>query len=118
MSDAPGETPITVETIGNAIVARAKLKMVDDTALKTLMNLVDQASDANPAVTLVILDLSTVTIMPSMALGLLLQASTKCGSRRQRLKLAGLQPQLRRVFTITRLDRVFQYADSVEAAMA
>ena len=53
-----------------------------------------------------------------MALGLLLQASTKCGSRRQRLKLAGLQPQLRRVFTITRLDRVFQFADSVEAAMA
>ena len=38
--------------------------------------------------------------------------------RRQRLKLAGLQPQLRRVFTITRLDRVFQFADSVEAAMA
>ena len=48
MSDAPGETPITVETTGNAIVARAKLKMMDDTALKTLMNLVDQASDANP----------------------------------------------------------------------
>lgn len=118
MSDAPGETPITVETTDSAIVARARLKMLDDTELKTLMNLVDQASDANPALTLVILDLSHVTMMPSMALGLLLQVSTKCAARRQRLKLAGLQPQLRRVFTITRLDRVFQFADSVETAMA
>ena len=33
----------------------------------------DQASDANPALTLVILDLSHVTMMPSMALGLLVQ---------------------------------------------
>ena len=116
MSDAPGEMPITVETTDTAIIGRPKLKMMDDTALKTLMNQVDQASDANPAMSLVILDLSQVTIMPSMALGLLLQIANKCGSRRQRLKLAGLTPQLRRVFTITRLDRVFQFADSVEAA--
>ena len=88
MSDAPAETPMTVETTGSAIVARPNLKMMDDASLKTLMTLVDQASDANPAVTLVILDLSTVTMMPSMALGLLLQMSNKCGSRRQRLKLA------------------------------
>ena len=110
------ETPLTVEHADGAIIARAKSKMVDDAALETLIGMVDQASDAHAGTGLVILDLSSVTIMPSMALGKLLLLLNKCGARRQSLKLAAVQPQLRRVFTITRLDQVFQFVDSVEAA--
>ena len=51
-------------------------------------------------------------------LGLLVQISNQCKSREQKLRLVGLQQQIRQVFAITRLDRVFQFADSVEAAIA
>ena len=42
-----------------------------------------------------------------MALGLLVQTLNKCKERHQRLKLAGAQPQIRKVLTLTRLDQVF-----------
>jgi anti-anti-sigma factor len=121
MSDTPDKAaPVTVEKTadGNAIVARANVKMMDDEALKTLTRLVDDACTGSGGVQLVVIDLSKVTIVPSMALGLLVQMSNKCKAREQRLKLAGVPPQVRQVFTITRLDRVFQFADSVDAALA
>jgi anti-anti-sigma factor len=118
MSETSDETPITVEHTDGVIVARPKMKMVDDGALRELGRLIDEASEANSSAGLVVLDLSSVTIMPSVALGHLLQLLNKCGARRQVLKLAAVQPQLRRVFAITRLDQVFQFADSVEAARA
>ena len=120
MSETPEKpAPFIVERTadGNALVARAQVKMVDDEALKTLTRHIDEASGAGGA-QLVVLELSKVTILPSMALGLLVQMSNKCKAREQRLKLAGVPPQVRQVFTITRLDRVFQFADSVDAALA
>jgi anti-sigma B factor antagonist len=123
MSDTPEKpAPFTVERTadGDALVARAQVKMVDDEALKTLIRHIDEASGASaPAgVQLVVLELSKVTILPSMALGLLVQIANKCKAREQRLRLAGVPPQVRQVFSITRLDRVFQFADSVDAALA
>lgn len=120
MSDAPEKpAPVTVEKTpdGSAIVARAHVKMVDDEALKTLTRQIDDACTGSGGVQLVVIDLSKVTIVPSMALGLLVQIANKCKARDQRLKLAGVPPQVRQVFTITRLDRVFQFADSVDAAL-
>ena len=117
MSETPEKpAPVTVQRTGSTVVARAHVKMMDDEALKTLRRLVDEASGAG-GVQLVVIELSKVTILPSMALGLLVQISNKCKSREQRLTLAGVPPLVRQVFSITRLDRVFQFADNVEAAM-
>jgi anti-anti-sigma factor len=122
MSDTPS-TPATtpVETIGGAIVGRPQMKMLDDESLKALVRRIDEASGggdgAAAAVPLVVLDLSRVVIVPSMSLGVLVQLQQKCRARQQKLKLAGLQPQVRQVFAITQLDRVFQFSDSVEAAL-
>ena len=124
MSDTPEKTPasaaVTVEKTpdGSAVIARAQVKMLDDEALKMLTRQIDEASAAAGGVQLVVIELSKVTILPSMALGLLVQIANKCKSREQRLKLAGVPPQVRQVFSITRLDRVFQFADSVDAALA
>jgi anti-sigma B factor antagonist len=123
MSDTPDKAPapaaVTVEKTpgGGAVVARAQVKMLDDEALKTLTRQIDDACTGG-GVQLVVIELSKVTILPSMALGLLVQIANKCKSREQRLKLAGVPPQVRQVFSITRLDRVFQFADSVDAALA
>jgi anti-anti-sigma factor len=65
----------------------------------------------------VVLDLSRVAILPSLALAFLMQLNSRCARRGQTLKLAAVQPQVRKVFAHTRLDEVFQFADSVEAAI-
>ena len=120
MSETPDKAPpVTVEKTpdGSALVARAQVKMIDDEALKSLTRQIDDACTGG-GVQLIVLDLSKVMLLPSMALGLLVQMSNKCKAREQRLKLAGVPPQVRQVFTITRLDRVFQFADSVDAALA
>ena len=117
MGDTSPANPIVIESRGGAVIARAQVKMMDDEALKTLTRLSDEAAAANPDALLVIVDLSRVSILPSLALGLLVQMANKCKARDQKLKLAGVQPPVRQVFAITRLDRVFQFADSVDAAM-
>jgi anti-sigma B factor antagonist len=122
VSETPSPKPVTTETItterkGGAIVARPQVKMMDDDALKALARVVDEAGRSDPDATLVILDLSRVAIVPSLGLGLLVQILNKCKARQQRLKLVGVQPQIRQVFSITKLDRIFHFADSVDAAM-
>jgi anti-sigma B factor antagonist len=117
MSDAPAAKPVTIENTDRAIIATPQMKLMDDDAIKALTRLVDDAAADHPAVPLVVLDLSRVLIFPSLALGALVQMASKCRARAQKLKLAGVQPPVRQVFAITRLDRVFQFADSVDAAL-
>jgi len=118
MSETSDRTPVTVERRGEAVVARAQARHLDDEALKGLMRSIDEASGTAGGIRLVVLDLSGVSMLPSMALGLLVQINGKCKAREQRLKLAGVSAQVRQVFSITRLDRAFQFADSVDAALA
>ena len=117
MSETPSDNPVTIEKTGGAIVARPQVKMLDQNALRALDLAVDQASESEPRAPLVILDLSRVAILPSLALGVLMRIASTCARRQQRLKFVGVQPQIRKVFALTRLDEVFQFADSVESAM-
>jgi anti-sigma B factor antagonist len=114
-----GASAVTVETRddGRAIVARPGKKLMDDEALKALRTAIDDACAANPAASLIVVDLSAVGLLPSLALGLLVQIGNKRKARQQKMKLAAVQPQVRQVFAITRLDRVFDFADSVDAAV-
>ena len=116
MSEIPSKASISIEKIDGAVIARPQMKMMDENALKALTQAIDEASGADAGIALVILDLSRVAIVPSLGLGSLVQIAGKCRARQQKLKLAGVQPQIRQVFAITRLDRVFQFADTVEAA--
>src|SRR5688572_25649304 len=109
MSDATPE-PVTVETSGNAVVARVNMKLLDDANLKRMNQLIDEAA-AKPGVTAVVLDMSRVQIVPSLGLGALVQLSNKCRAREQRLKLAAMQPQVRQTMCITKLDRVLDLVD-------
>lgn len=116
MSENPGGDPITIEKTGGAIVVRARVKILDRSAVDALERTIDQASESEPR-DLVILDLSRVAIIPSLALGLLMRIAGKFAGRQQKLKLAAVQPQVRKVFALTRLDEMFQFADSVESAI-
>ena len=117
MSDTPGVELTTIEKTGGAIVARPLGKMMDRNVLDALERTIDQASESEPRAPLVILDLSRVAIIPSLALAILMRLAAKYAGRQQRLKLAAVQPQVRKVFALSRLDEKFQFADSVDAAI-
>lgn len=114
MSETP--TPITLEKRDNGIVIRVVSKMLDEKEFKEVNRLIDEASQG-PGVAVVVLDLSRVQLVPSLTLGALVQLSSKCKARQQTLKLASLPPMLRQIFRVTRMDRVLEMADSVDAAM-
>ena len=84
---------------------------------RTVGRLLEGSAGADSGVGLVVVDLGRVAIVPSLALGLLVQLLNKCKARQQELKLVGLQPQIRQIFAMTRLDRLFQFADDVESAL-
>jgi len=117
VSETFDDNPVTAERKGAALVVRPREKMLRDVALRRLARSIDDASESDPGIALVVLDLSAVAIVPSIALGLLVQTLNKCNERQQRLKLAGVQPQIRKVLALTRLDELFELADSVESAV-
>ena len=114
MSDTTN--PIIIEKQDNAFIARVQIKLLDEKDLKLLGQLVDQASQ-DAVAALVVIDLSAVQMLPSLGLGALVQMASKCRARQQKLKLAAASPQLRQVFSITKLDRVLELTPTVEAAL-
>ena len=116
MSEESEKKPIAIESRGQVLIGRLPVKFLEDSDLKTLEGLIDKAAAQDPQISTVVVDLSQVTMMPSLALGLLVQMNHKCRARKQQLRLAGIQPAVRKVFSITKLDKIFQISDTVEAA--
>ena len=69
-------------------------------------------------VTALVVDLSEVIFIDSMALGLLLAAMKRARSREGHLRLVVSRPEIRRIFEITLLDRVLAIDSTREEALA
>lgn len=65
-----------------------------------------------------VVDLTEVTFIDSMTLGVLLGALKRLRQRSGDLKIVISDPSLRRIFEITLLDSVFALFDSRQAALA
>ena len=117
MSQTPANPSFTTETADHAVIVHVLTKLADDQPLKAVIRSTDETAGPDSGVTRVVLDMAHVAILPSMGLGLIVQLQNHCKARKQQLVIAALRPQLRQVFAITRLDRAFQFADSVEAAL-
>lgn len=67
----------------------------------------------------VILDFRNVKFMSSSMLGKLVQVHKKCQEFKVKLKLASIDPEIRQVFKITKLDKLFEIeADEASARKA
>ena len=66
----------------------------------------------------VVLDLSQVSFIPSLGLGTLVMLMRNLKKNGQRLLLVGVQPEVRTVFAITRLDKLFEMHANLEAALS
>jgi anti-sigma B factor antagonist len=65
----------------------------------------------------VVLDLTRVQFLDSSILRPLIRLNTSLRSRKAQLFVCGLEPQLREVWRITKLDHVFRVEDAVEGAL-
>ncbi len=111
------ETPsISVEQQPGAVVVRVLARDLDESHMTGLRSGIADALPTAPSLPFIV-DLSNVKFVPSLTLGALVGLATDFRSRSQRLIFASPQATVRKVFTITRLDRVLEIVDDVPAAL-
>jgi len=91
-------------------------RLVDDALIeqcgRELAALLDSSQEPN-----LLLHFGRVNFMSSSALGMLIRANKKCKEYDVSLKLCGISPEIRQVFKITGLEKVFEIHDDPAAAM-
>jgi anti-sigma B factor antagonist len=92
-------------------------RLVDDTVIEKvgndLLDLLDKSTEER-----VILDFRNVKFMSSSMLGKLVQLHKKSGEFKVKLKFCSIDPEIRQVFKITKLDKLFDIAADEAAARA
>jgi anti-sigma B factor antagonist len=68
--------------------------------------------------TVVVVDLTETDFVDSTSLGVLLGATRRLREREGEIRLVVSRPELRRIFEITLLDRIFELHDTREQALA
>lgn len=102
------------ENAGVTIVApmKERLDAHNSDVLKGAMKQVFEGGAKN-----VLVDLRQVRFIDSSGLGALVSGFKNSVSHRGRLTLSGLQEQVRSMFELTRLHRVFEIHESVDEAL-
>ena len=97
------------------LIAAIDKKLLDDDLLQMLVPAITEAVDRSPKS--VILDITNVQFLPSLGIGTLVKLQTELKKRQQRLLIAGVHANIRKVLAITRLDKLFDLNDSLDAAV-
>ena len=105
---------ITEELQGDVLILRVSEARLDAAKAPALRDALLQQIDAGHSQ--IVLDLSATEFMDSSGLGALVSAVKRMGSRGT-LAIAGAQGAVTRLFTLTRMDRVFALHPSVDAAI-
>ena len=109
----PNDIAITTEN--GIIVVRVQAANLEEQHAQSLLQQVTAAAAQTPAAP-VLLNLSPVAYMPSMAIGALVTLWKKLQESRQRLILVGAQSPVRHTLAVCRLDKLFEFCDGEEAA--
>jgi anti-anti-sigma factor len=67
--------------------------------------------------TKIVLDFAKVRMLSSSALGVLITLRKKASEIKGRIVLCGLRPDLRKVFKITNLEKLFEFQENEEKAL-
>jgi anti-sigma B factor antagonist len=65
-----------------------------------------------------VLDFSNIKLLSSNVLGMLVKVQKHIALIKGRIAICGLRPELKKIFTITRLDRTFDFYDNERQAVA
>ncbi len=113
MSEAPS---ISVEQQGQAVVVRVLARDLGEANLARVRAGIADAVSREPSLPFIV-DLSQVKFLPSLTLGALVRLVNEFRSRRQRLIFVCVQATVRQVLAITRIDRIMEVLDDVDAAL-
>jgi anti-sigma B factor antagonist len=98
------------------VIAIDATRLVDEATIdqcrREILDLLDKTDESN-----VLLHFGRVTFMSSAALGMLIRINKKCKEYTINLKLSDISPDIRQVFKITGMDKVFDIHDDAAQAM-
>jgi anti-sigma B factor antagonist len=100
-------------TVASIVVKEERLDAHNSGELKTqMLNLFEEGK------TNLVVDLGMVRFVDSSGLGSLVSGFKNASSRNGNLKLCSLQPQVKSMFELTRLHRVFEIFTTIDEALA
>src|SRR5512139_2023048 len=91
-------------------------KILDELSITQIGEQLSELVASQPNIKL-LLNFKNVEHLSSAALGMLITLDKQVKEERGRLKLSNIRPQIFEVFKITRLNRLFEIHDTVEAAL-
>ena len=98
---------LTIQLTDERLMEEGQLKRIQDELLTLLGKRTEQK---------VVLDFTKVQFMSSSMLGKLVQLHKKCTEYKVKLKLCGIDREIRKVFKITNLHKLFDIESDVAAA--
>jgi anti-sigma B factor antagonist len=112
----PSTSALSIEPAADHILVVVNQPQLNDTLLDKLHADTLAAAVQHPDLP-VVLDLSQVNYVPSLALGTLVMLMRHLKNSNRRFMLVGLQPDVRTVLTITRLDKLFEIHPNLAEAL-
>jgi anti-anti-sigma factor len=111
------ETPsISVEQRPEAVVIHVLASQLDEKHVGALRTGVTEAQAAGSSLPFII-DMAGVSFVPSLTLGVIVRLANEFRSKHQRLIFVSLQPPVRQLLAITKLNRMMEITDDVAAAL-
>jgi len=112
-----GNRRLDIEEVNDVTVARfTDKKILDESNIQIignqLFNLVDEDHRQK-----IVLDFTNVEYLSSAALGKLITMDKKVKAAGGKLRLCAIRPDIKEVFKITRLDKLFQIVDNRDKAV-
>lgn len=113
----PDSRRIDISEVGDVTIARfVDKKILDETNIQVIGNelfaLIDEDGRKK-----IILDFAIVEYLSSAALGKLITMDKKVKAAGGKLRLASIRPEILDVFTITRLDKIFDIKPTTDVAL-
>jgi len=106
-----------IEQDGVHIVAFLEARLFDDVVVQESRRQIEELL-AQHSFDRRLLDLRSVSVAGSAALGMLIRLKSRCAQRHCRLALCGLQPSVQEAVRITQLDKIFEIYKDLEGAVA
>jgi anti-anti-sigma factor len=108
---------IIISVIDGILMARIDHPQLNEDIARDMVDDIAAAADRQPDMP-VLLDLSKVSFLPSMAIGALVTLLKKLQEGKHRLMISGAQTPVRTTLAMCRVDKLFQFADTENDARA
>jgi len=113
----PAESRLLIHPIRDVVIVNFIDPSILDTLQveaigKELFELVDQRNHRK-----IILDFQNVKFLSSSALGVLITMKKKADAIKGKVVICSMKPDLKKVFKITKLDKMFEFCDNEEEGL-